>query len=125
MADAVVAALRGVYDPCCRDKGVSVVDMGLLHDIRRTDGHLVVELVLTSGWCPFASRLLTDVQEAAEAVPGVTSATVELLWDEIWSPARMSPAATAALRFLPDPSDTVRRAAAPSGTVASDQGVSR
>jgi len=24
-------ALREVYDPCCKDKGISVVDVGLLH----------------------------------------------------------------------------------------------
>ena len=31
---AIVEALRSVYDPCCREKGISVVDMGLL---RRCD----------------------------------------------------------------------------------------
>ena len=25
--------LTGVYDPCCRDKGISVVDMGLLRSV--------------------------------------------------------------------------------------------
>ena len=30
--EAIISeALRDVYDPCCKDKGISVVDMGLLH----------------------------------------------------------------------------------------------
>ncbi|MGH3505666.1 MAG: hypothetical protein ACRDO2_00510 [Nocardioidaceae bacterium] len=48
----VTAALRDVFDPCCRDKGISVVDMGLLHRAWLDGGHARVELLLTSGWCP-------------------------------------------------------------------------
>ena len=28
---AIRERLTAVYDPCCREKGISVVDMGLLH----------------------------------------------------------------------------------------------
>ena len=30
--------LSDVFDPCCRDKGISVVDMGLLHRAEIDDG---------------------------------------------------------------------------------------
>lgn len=54
--DAIVDVLRGLADPCCEEKGISVVDMGLVRDVA-VDGDLArVELVLTSGWCPFAAR---------------------------------------------------------------------
>lgn len=96
-------ALRAVYDPCCRDKGISIVDMGLLHRARVEDGVAHVELLLTSGWCPFASRVLTDAQRAVEALPGVARADVRVVWDEVWSPRRLSPGARRKLRFLPDP----------------------
>jgi metal-sulfur cluster biosynthetic enzyme len=97
-------ALADVYDPCCREKGISVVDMGLLRSVTVDGGgHARVELLLTSGWCPFASRVLSDVEEAISAQPGVDSCEVEIVWDEAWSPARMSASATRALRFLPHP----------------------
>ena len=96
-------ALAGVYDPCCREKGISVVDMGLLKSVTVADGHARVELMLTSGWCPFASRVLTDVEHAISAQPGVDSCEVEIVWDEPWTTDRMSESATRALRFLPDP----------------------
>ena len=51
----VLDALSDVYDPCCREKGISVVDMGLLRSATVNGTHARVELLLTSGWCPFAS----------------------------------------------------------------------
>ena len=95
--------LSDVYDPCCRDKGISVVDMGLLHRAEIEDGAARVELMLTSGWCPFATTVLGDIETAVRSLPDVESATVELVWHEAWSPARLSDSARAKLRFLPDP----------------------
>jgi metal-sulfur cluster biosynthetic enzyme len=97
-------ALREVYDPCCKDKGISVVDMGLLHRAELNGGEARVELLLTSGWCPFASRVLTDVESVVRSLPGVTDASVEIVWSEAWGPDRLSDSARSKLRFLPDPS---------------------
>jgi len=96
-------ALSEVYDPCCREKGISVVDMGLVRSVRQTGGQVRVELLLTSGWCPFAARVLTDVQQRIEAQPGVDQAEVEIVWDEAWTTDRLSERAARLLRFLPSP----------------------
>jgi metal-sulfur cluster biosynthetic enzyme len=101
--DWAVRALSDVYDPCCRETGISVVDMGLLRSVTVTDRHARVELLLTSGWCPFAARVLTDVADAISAEPGVDTCDVEIVWDEAWTTDRLSGSATRALRFLPDP----------------------
>ena len=100
---AVVEALRSVYDPCCREQGISVVDMGLIDSVRFADGEARLELVLTSGWCPFAVELLTAVRERVEALPEVEGAAVEIVWEKAWGSDRLSPEARAKLRFLPDP----------------------
>jgi metal-sulfur cluster biosynthetic enzyme len=102
-------ALSEVYDPCCRDKGISVVDMGLLHSVSVRDGHARVELLLTSGWCPFASRVLTDVEQAVADQPGVASCEVEVVWDEAWTSDRLSESAVRKLRFLPEPAAVADR----------------
>jgi metal-sulfur cluster biosynthetic enzyme len=96
-------ALSGVFDPCCREKGISVVDMGLLRSVVVHEGHARVELLLTSGWCPFAARVLTDVEDAVRAQPGVDSCEVEVVWDEAWTTDRLADSARRKLRFLPDP----------------------
>jgi metal-sulfur cluster biosynthetic enzyme len=98
-----VRALSGVYDPCCREKGISVVDMGLLRTVTVHQRHARVELLLTSGWCPFAARVLTDVEAAITAEPDVDSCEVEIVWDEPWTTDRLSESAARKLRFLPDP----------------------
>lgn len=101
---SVTEALRGVYDPCCRDKGISVVDMGLLHRVEVSEGVARVELLLTSGWCPFAATVLEDIRTAVEQLPGIEHADVEIVWEEAWSPDRLTPGAREKLRFLPPPS---------------------
>ena len=104
-------ALSEVYDPCCREKGISVVDMGLIRRVVVTEGHARVELLLTSGWCPFASRVLEEVEHAIVAEPGVASAEVAIVWHEAWTTDRLSESATRKLRFLPDPASVPDRAA--------------
>jgi metal-sulfur cluster biosynthetic enzyme len=102
---AVIEALRSVYDPCCREQGISVVDMGLIDSVRFDDGAARLQLVLTSGWCPFAVELLTMVRERVEELPDVAGAEVEIVWDKAWGTERLSPAAREKLRFLPDPAE--------------------
>ncbi|HEY7044922.1 MAG TPA: metal-sulfur cluster assembly factor [Nocardioidaceae bacterium] len=101
---SVGAALTDVYDPCCREKGISIIDMGLLHRASIDDGHARVEIVLTSGWCPFASTVLTEIEDVVRQLPGVRTAAVEIVWDEAWTPERLSDTARSKLRFLPPPS---------------------
>jgi metal-sulfur cluster biosynthetic enzyme len=96
-------ALSEVYDPCCREKGISVVDMGLVRDVSVRDGRARVELLLTTGWCPFASRVLDEVKDRVEEMDGVDRADVEVMWDEAWTTDRLSDDARRKLRFLPDP----------------------
>ena len=109
--ESVRDVLSDVYDPCCRDKGISVVDMGLLHRAEIDDGAARVELMLTSGWCPFATAVLGDIEAAVRTLPGVDTATVELVWHEAWSPERLSDSARTKLRFLPAPATVADPAA--------------
>jgi metal-sulfur cluster biosynthetic enzyme len=105
----VLDALSDVYDPCCRDKGISVVDMGLLRSATLRGTHARVELLLTSGWCPFAARLLGEIEDAVIAQPGVDTCDVEVVWDEAWTTDRLSESAARKLRFLPDPASVPDR----------------
>jgi metal-sulfur cluster biosynthetic enzyme len=99
----VLDALSDVYDPCCREKGISVVDMGLLRSATVNGTHARIELMLTSGWCPFATHLLGEIEDALLARPDVDTCDVEVVWDEAWTTDRLSESAVGKLRFLPDP----------------------
>ena len=102
-------ALATVYDPCCREKGISVVEMGLVRSVRIEQRIAHVELLLTSGWCPFAASVLTQVKDQIAAQPGIDDADVSIVWDEAWTTDRLSPRARATLRFLPSPADVPDR----------------
>jgi metal-sulfur cluster biosynthetic enzyme len=96
-------ALAEVYDPCCREKGISVLDMGLVRSAVVVDGVAQVELLLTSGWCPFAATVLTQVKDQILNQPSIDDADVSIVWDEAWTTDRLSPRARSILRFLPPP----------------------
>ncbi len=97
--EAVIRALDNCYDPCCQERRISVVDMGLIESIRIEDRRVSVEMVLTTGWCPFASRLLEMVEEEVGNLSGVDEVDVEVVWDPTWTPERMSEGAREKLRL--------------------------
>ena len=66
-------ALREVYDPCCADRGISIVDMGVVEDVRVAGGHVEVDLVLTTGWCPFVASMSTAIPDRLNGLDGVES----------------------------------------------------
>jgi metal-sulfur cluster biosynthetic enzyme len=102
---AVMEALASVYDPCCQEKGLSVVDMGLVRKVDLDGDQARVELLLTTGWCPFAANLVGQITERVAALPQMAGATVEIVWDEPWTTDRLSDKARRALRFLPHPKE--------------------
>jgi len=81
--EAVVEALRGVHDP---EIPVNVYDLGLVYEIEINDATVDVEMTLTSPTCPIAGQMVTQAENAVEAVDDVEQATVELVWDPPWSP---------------------------------------
>lgn len=105
---AVMEALASVYDPCCQEKGLSVVDMGLVRRVELDGERPRVELVLTTGWCPFAATLVGEISEKVAAVAGTAGSTVEIVWDEPWTTDRLSDKARRTLRFLPHPKEVGR-----------------
>jgi metal-sulfur cluster biosynthetic enzyme len=95
----VFAALRRCYDPCCKEKQISVVDMGLVDQVRIAGAHVDVDIILTSGWCPFSMHMLTMVEQEVGALAGVDDVKVNITWDTVWSPERLSESARAKLRL--------------------------
>ncbi len=86
--DSVIAAIATVYDP---EIPVNIYELGLIYTIDlHEDGRVKVEMTLTAPACPSAQELPEQVREAVLAVPGVTDAEVEVIWEPPWTPDRMS-----------------------------------
>lgn len=91
----VLGALETVYDPCCQDRGISIVDMGVVDDVRIDHGGRVeVDLVLTTGWCPSVVSMSTAISERLHAL-GVDPADVrvEPRFERAWTMDRLSDSA--------------------------------
>jgi len=95
----VIRALDECYDPCCRDRKISVVDMGLIESVEIQGTNVSIEMVLTSGWCPFAARLLEVIKAEVGKLPEVHAVDVDVVWDPTWTPERMSAEAREKLRL--------------------------
>jgi metal-sulfur cluster biosynthetic enzyme len=92
-ADNVREALREVYDPCCADRGISIVDMGVVEDVRVAGGRVEVDLVLTTGWCPFVASMSNAIPDRLTGMDGVESVDVRVVWDPVWTQERLSESA--------------------------------
>jgi len=95
--ELLIDALRGVYDPCCQDRGVSIVDMGVVEDVRHVGAHVEVDLIPTTGWCPFVANMSAAIPEALIALDGVDTVEVKVVWEPAWTPDRLSESARAKL----------------------------
>ncbi len=93
--EQVFEVLRSCYDPCCKERAVSVVELGLIQDVRVAENgrDVRVELLLTSGWCPFSTHLLQMIDQMVRGLEGVGEVDTEIVWNTVWTPERMSASA--------------------------------
>lgn len=80
-------ALRDVLDP---EIPVSVVDLGLVCDIRRQDGYVEVDVTFTSTACPAVNFIKEDIRQRLLREPDVDVVQVNETWEVNWSSARVS-----------------------------------
>ncbi len=95
-ADQVKLALRRVKDP---ELNLNIVDLGLVYGIEVEGSKVRVDMSLTSPGCPSGPEITGEAQKQAAAVPGVTEATVQIVWSPPWTPDRIEPRVRAYLGF--------------------------
>ena len=93
-----IGALKTVYDP---EIPVDIYELGLVYDIiADADRHVLVKMTLTSPACPSAQQIPSEARYKIKAIPGVTDAWVDIVWEPPWDKERMSEAAKLALGFF-------------------------
>jgi FeS assembly SUF system protein len=91
LRDRVIEALRRIRDP---ELPVNIYDLGLVYGIEiDAENRVAIRLTLTAPGCPVAQSFPALVEDAVEAVDGVTRAEVELVWEPPWDSRRMTEAA--------------------------------
>ncbi len=90
LKDKVIDALKTCYDP---EIPVNIYDLGLIYELRVDGGAVNIRMTLTAPNCPVAGSLPGEVERKIRAIPGVTEAKVELVWEPPWDRTRLSQAA--------------------------------
>jgi metal-sulfur cluster biosynthetic enzyme len=90
---ALIEALRDVHDPCCADRGISIVDMGVVEGVHVEGAHVRVDLVPTTGWCPFVANMSSAIPDRLRSLAGVETVDVRVVWEPVWTMERLSPSA--------------------------------
>lgn len=91
LQERVIEALRTVYDP---EIPVNIYELGMVYSIDiDSSGAVKIVMTLTSPGCPVVYSLPAEVEDKIRSIEGVTSVTVDLVWDPPWTPAMMSEAA--------------------------------
>ncbi len=65
LADPLKTALREVMDP---EIGMSIIQLGLVRNVQIEDDTLILHMIMTTPFCPYAPTLLENAKEKAETV---------------------------------------------------------
>ena len=94
----IVQVLKNIFDP---EIPVNIYDLGLIYDIEIDDkDKATITMTLTAPNCPVADNLLIEVKERVQAVEGISSAEVNLVFDPPWDPNMLSDEAKLELGML-------------------------
>ena len=95
--ERIVEALKTVYDP---EIPVNIYDLGLIYKIDlHDDGVLDLDMTITAPACPAADFILEDVRSKMEAIEGITTVNIEMVFDPAWDQSMMSEEARVELGF--------------------------
>jgi metal-sulfur cluster biosynthetic enzyme len=90
-------ALQEVEDP---EIPVSVVGLGLIVSLAYDAGVVDVQLTFTAMGCPAMDFIQDDIRERLLAEPDVDEVRIEVVWDPVWTRARIREDARATMRSL-------------------------
>jgi metal-sulfur cluster biosynthetic enzyme len=89
-SEQILESLKQCMDP---EIPINVVDMGLIYGVNiSTDNKVDIKMTMTTRGCPLHDTLVSDVKRYVNKVPGVNAVNVEIVWEPVWTPEKMSDA---------------------------------
>ncbi|MFQ5575657.1 MAG: metal-sulfur cluster assembly factor [Anaerolineae bacterium] len=80
-------ALHDVEDP---EFPMSIVDMGLVVDLQKTDRTARVKMTFTAMGCPCIDMIMEDTRARLLQEPEVDAVDIEVVWQPVWTKHRMT-----------------------------------
>ncbi|HEX2093599.1 MAG TPA: metal-sulfur cluster assembly factor [Longimicrobiaceae bacterium] len=81
-------ALREVNDP---EIPISLVDLGLIYDVRADGAAVDVDLTFTATACPCMAFIRSDIEERLLREEGVEQVRIHEVWTPPWTRERITP----------------------------------
>ncbi len=86
--ERIVDVLKTVYDP---EIPVNIYDLGLIYKIDVQDDATVdLDMTFTAPSCPAADFILEDVRQKIDALDGVKTCNVNLVFEPEWDKSMMT-----------------------------------
>lgn len=92
--ERIFSALEEVIDP---ELGIDIINLGLIYEIRFTDGEAEIDMTLTTMGCPLADLITDQIHNVLKDIPEVKNVNVRLVWSPPWTIQKMSRYARIAL----------------------------
>lgn len=93
--EMVWAALKEVHDP---ELPISLVDLGLIYDVRVAGNAVEIDLTFTATACPAVEFIITDIKTRLSQESVIEEIKINIVWDPPWTKDRLSELARAQLR---------------------------
>ncbi len=87
LKEQIVAKLKEIYDP---EIPIDVYNLGLIYGIEISGKDVKILMTLTARGCPLANILPMEIKEKLREVEGVENVEVELTWEPMWTPERIT-----------------------------------
>lgn len=79
--------LKKVDDP---EIGISIVDMGLIYEIKEKNGVVSIKMTLTSVGCPMFPMIEENIIDEVKKIKGVKKVKVKVVFNPPWTINRMT-----------------------------------
>jgi metal-sulfur cluster biosynthetic enzyme len=87
VAADIWAALTDVLDP---ELPISIVDMGLVYDVRVSERVVELDITFTATACPCADFIMQDIRTRLLEEPSVDEVKINIVWDPPWTNERLT-----------------------------------
>lgn len=96
-ANAILKKLSEVIDP---ELGISIVDLGLIYDVRYKNGKTEILMTFTTPFCPLAAKIEREIKEKLRELPKIKEMRISITFDPPWSIEKISENAKLKLGLL-------------------------
>ena len=102
LVERIIDAVKKVYDP---EIPVDIYELGLIYaieflELTENNIRVRIDMTLTAPGCPVAGEMPSWVSNAVYSITEIKECVVDLVWEPLWTPQRMSLRAKLELNML-------------------------